>query len=138
MAVSDKLTVLDVKNAKPRAKPYKLADGGGLYLEVMPNGSRYWRMKYRFAGKEGRLALGVFPEVSLKDARQKKLKLGNSYPLDLIHRMNAVSSNLPPSPLATTLLARLPKNGLRNKDRIGLKVTPQERSGYCKITSSLG
>jgi integrase len=74
MAVSDKLTVLDVKNAKPRAKPYKLADGGGLYLEVMPNGSRYWRMKYRFAGKEGRLALGVFPEVSLKDARQKKIK----------------------------------------------------------------
>ncbi len=47
-----KLSELTVKKAKPAAKPYKLADGGGMYLEVMPNGSKYWRLKYRFAGYE--------------------------------------------------------------------------------------
>jgi hypothetical protein len=45
--------------AKPLAKPYKLGDGGGMYLEIMPNGSKYWRLKYRWLGKEKRLALGV-------------------------------------------------------------------------------
>jgi len=63
------LTAIDVKNAKSRDKRYRLADGHGLYLEVMPSGARYWRMKYRFGGKEKRIALGVFPEVSLVDAR---------------------------------------------------------------------
>lgn len=72
MAGADKLTELAVRNAKAKEKSYKLADGGGLYLEVMPNGSRYWRLKYRFAGKENRLALGVYPDVSLKMARKKK------------------------------------------------------------------
>ncbi|WP_139769888.1 tyrosine-type recombinase/integrase, partial [Salmonella enterica] len=49
-----------------------LSDGGGLYLQVEPNGSRYWRMKYRFAGKEKRLSFGVYPTVTLADARQKR------------------------------------------------------------------
>lgn len=63
------LTVVAARNAQPREKPYKLAAGSGLYLEVMPTGARYWRLKYRFSGKEKRLALGVFPEISLADAR---------------------------------------------------------------------
>jgi integrase len=66
------LTVTQCKNAKPTAKPYKLADEKGMYLEVAPNGSKYWRLKYRFAGKEKRLALGVFPEVELAEARDKR------------------------------------------------------------------
>jgi len=49
-----------------------MADGGGLYLEVTPAGGKYWRMKYRFGGKEKRLAFGVYPTVSLKDARLKR------------------------------------------------------------------
>lgn len=73
MAGADKLTEMAAKNSKPKEKPYKLADGGGLYLEIMPNGSKYWRMKYRHAGKEKRLALGVYPQVTLKVARKKKL-----------------------------------------------------------------
>jgi integrase len=64
------LTATACKNAPPETKPRKLSDGGGLYLEIMPNGSKYWRMKYRFAGKEKRLALGVYPEVSLAQARE--------------------------------------------------------------------
>lgn len=66
-----KLYDVDCKNAKPREKSYKMSDGGGLYLEIVPNGSKYWRLKYRFAGKEKRLAFGVYPEVSLKEAREK-------------------------------------------------------------------
>lgn len=69
---SDSLTDTAIRQAKPKAKSYKLSDGGGLYLEVMPNGSKYWRQKYRINGKEKRLALGVYPEVSLKEARTKR------------------------------------------------------------------
>lgn len=68
------LTAPAVSNANPTEKPYKLADGGGMYLEVMPNGSKYWRLKYRFAGKEKRLALGVYPKMSLADARKEREK----------------------------------------------------------------
>jgi integrase len=63
------LTNIAARKAAPRAKPFKLADGGGLYLEVMPTGAKYWRMKYRHGGKEKRLALGVYPDVSLIAAR---------------------------------------------------------------------
>jgi integrase len=65
------LTKLQVQHAKPQSKPYKLFDGRGLYLEVTPTGSRWWRFKYRIAGKEKRISLGVYPDVGLKDAREK-------------------------------------------------------------------
>ena len=79
------LTDIACKGAKPNNKPRKLADTNGLYLEVMPNGSKYWRLKYRFAGKEKHLAIGVYPEVSLSEAREKraqarKLLAGNIDP----------------------------------------------------------
>ena len=61
-----------LRNAKPKDKPYKLADGDGLYLLIKPDGGRYWRLKYRFAGKEKVLALGVYPEVTLAEAREAR------------------------------------------------------------------
>lgn len=67
------LVDIQVKSAKPKDKPYKLADGGGLYLEVMPTGSKLWRMKFKQAsGNESRLAFGSYPEVSLVEARAKR------------------------------------------------------------------
>lgn len=66
------LTDTKIKNAKPQAKPYKLADEKGLFLLVHPNGSRYWRWKFRVGGKEKLLAFGVYPDVSLKAAREKR------------------------------------------------------------------
>lgn len=66
------LTNTAVLNAKPEAKPRKLADEKGLFLLVHSNGSKYWRLKYRFGGREKLLALGVYPEVSLADARQRR------------------------------------------------------------------
>ncbi len=54
------------------AKPCKLSDAGGLYLLLNPNGSRWWRLRYRFAGKQKGLSLGVYPDVSLKQARAQQ------------------------------------------------------------------
>ena len=68
------LTDIKVKTAKPKDKPYKLADGGGMYLLINTNGSKYWRMKYRFAGKEKMLSIGVYPDVTLADARENAVK----------------------------------------------------------------
>lgn len=58
-----------IRNAKPKATPYKLSDGGGLFLLINTNGSRWWRYSYRFDGKQKTISLGVYPDVSLKDAR---------------------------------------------------------------------
>ncbi len=66
------LTNKAVQNAKPKEKLYRVFDGHGLYLEINPNGSKYWRLKFRIGGKEKRLALGVYPEVTLADAREKR------------------------------------------------------------------
>ncbi|MBP4048788.1 tyrosine-type recombinase/integrase [Chromobacterium violaceum] len=68
------LTDTAIRNAKPRedGKPAKLADGGSLFLWVMPNGAKYWRMAYRFDGKQKTLSFGVYPATSLKDAREKR------------------------------------------------------------------
>lgn len=66
------LTDTAIKNAKPGEKHIKLFDGGGLYLEVSPAGGKWWRLKYRFRGKEKRISLGVYPAVSLKEARNRR------------------------------------------------------------------
>ncbi len=68
MALSD----LAVKNAAPRERPYKLADGGGLHVLVQPNGNKYWRWKYRHAGKEKLLSFGRYPIITLADARGRR------------------------------------------------------------------
>ncbi len=65
------LNDMKCRTAKPKLKPYKLFDGDGLFLQVMPNGAKYWRMKYRLFSKEKLLSLGVYPEVSLAEARDK-------------------------------------------------------------------
>ena len=69
-----KLPEISVRNAKGKEKPYKLSDGGGLYLLVNPNSSKYWRLKYRLNGKEKSLALGVYPGVSMAEARVEAAK----------------------------------------------------------------
>ena len=66
------LTIQAVLNAKPRGKGYKLGDGGGLYLYVTPSGGKSWRLKYRYGGLEKLLTFGLFPEVTIAQARQKR------------------------------------------------------------------
>lgn len=67
-----KLTAVAVKNAKPAMKPVKLTDGGGMFLLVDPKGGKYWRLAYRFAGKQKTLALGTYPDVPLEAARKAR------------------------------------------------------------------
>lgn len=66
------LTDLQVRKLGPAEKPYKASDSAGLYLQVTPSGSKLWRMKYRFGGKEKLLSFGAYPEVSLSDARRAR------------------------------------------------------------------
>ena len=66
------LTHFDIKNAKPAEKPYKLFDGGGLYLLVQPSGNKFWRLKYRFLGTERVLSFGAYPLFSLAEMRAKR------------------------------------------------------------------
>ncbi|VVE74016.1 integrase [Pandoraea captiosa] len=66
------LTDVEVRKAAPREKQYRLTDTAGMYVQVMPNGSKHWRLKYRFGGKEKLLALGSYPEISLAEARKRR------------------------------------------------------------------
>ena len=66
------LTDTAIKALKPKSKPYREFDSGGLYLEVAPSGGKWWRLKYRFQGKEKRISLGVYPAIGLKDARARR------------------------------------------------------------------
>ncbi|MBL8525109.1 MAG: tyrosine-type recombinase/integrase [Betaproteobacteria bacterium] len=66
------LTDTTVRNAKAKDKPYKLADERGMFLLVSPNGSKWWRLKYRLLGKEKLFSLGVYPDIGLKDARKRR------------------------------------------------------------------
>ncbi len=67
-----KLKDTAIRNIKASEKMKKLFDGGGLYLQVTPKGSKRWRLKYRYEGKEKCLSLGIYPEVSLKEAHEKR------------------------------------------------------------------
>jgi integrase len=66
------LTDTAIRNAKPGTKPVRLFDGGGMYVEISPTGGKWWRLKYRYAGKEKRMSLGVYPKISLKKARVRR------------------------------------------------------------------
>ncbi|MCP1231146.1 Arm DNA-binding domain-containing protein [Acetobacter indonesiensis] len=76
------LTDLQVRKLGPAEKPYKASDSAGLYLQVTPSGSKLWRMKYRFGGKEKLLSFGTYPEVSLSDARRARddVRQAETYP----------------------------------------------------------
>ena len=69
-----RLTDTAIKNAKARAKPYKMTDGGGLYVLVSPTGAKLWRYKYRIGGKEGTFAIGEYPAFGVAKARPEHEK----------------------------------------------------------------
>lgn len=66
------LSNLTCQAAKPKSKPYKMADGEGLYLEITPHGTKYWRFKYRLHGKEKRISIGAYPAISIAEARKAR------------------------------------------------------------------
>ena len=92
--LSDKLTNVVIRQAKPKEKTYRLSDGKGLYIEIRPNGSKYWRMAYRFNDKQKTLALGVYPDLELSEARKgrkkaRKLVKNGFDPVTEKHRVDA-------------------------------------------------
>jgi len=66
------LSKLLINKMKPQTKIVRLSDGRGVYLEISPTGGKWWRFKYRIGGKEKRISLGVYPDVGLADARDKR------------------------------------------------------------------
>ena len=70
--VTNKLTDIEVKLANTRASDYKITDGGGLHLLIKNNGTKCWRLAYRFAGKQKTLAIGTYPQIGLRDARKER------------------------------------------------------------------
>jgi len=89
-----RLTALKIKNIKPTARTQRLFDGAGLYLEVSPKGGKWWRYKYRYAGKEKRISLGVYPDITLKEARDRRYqarKLLDDYIDPSEHRQNILA-----------------------------------------------
>jgi integrase len=74
MKPTNQLTGLSIKQAKPKDKQYKLTDGEGMYLRVYPNGSKYWQLQFRFEGRQKILSFGVWPDISLKEARDKRFE----------------------------------------------------------------
>lgn len=93
------LTDAVVRNTKPSAKSQRLFDERGLYLEVAPTGGKWWRFKYRFGGKEKRLSLGTYPDVSLKDARERReaarKQLANGVDPGVIRKAERAASGIP-------------------------------------------
>jgi len=115
--IANKLTELALRNVKPGATTKRLADGGGLFLEVRPNGSKYWRMAYRYGGKQKLLALGVYPNVSIskarKSAQQAKEQLAEGVDPGLVKKFAKVQTQ------RTTPFKPLPKSGWRNSSISG-------------------
>ena len=93
------LTVLSIKKAKSKEKQYKLTDGEGMFLRVYPIGSKYWKLQYCFEGKQKILSLGVWPQVSLKQAREKryeakkKIREAKNNGADKLHRFDENEAN---------------------------------------------
>jgi len=85
------LTDPEIRNAKPGDKPFKLYDAGGLFLLIQKNGGKWWRLKYRFAGKEKLLSMGAYPDVGLKEARKKRDAARELLAADMTRVSNGVS-----------------------------------------------
>ena len=119
--------ILRYVSAKTEAKEYSLVDGNGIFSLVHPNGSKYWRFRFRFGGKQHLMAFGVYPEVSLADSRQKRdaAKL-QTFPDDYffqgnrIQQFHQVGNAAPPflayniAKIVLSIFEDTPKNGHEN------------------------
>jgi hypothetical protein len=119
------LTKTAIRNAKPGDKTIKLYDERGLYMEVSPNGGKWWRLKYRYDGKEKRLSLGVYPDVCLKDARDRRETMhANYWPKKLTRAKTVKLKRL--QKVEETVLKLLQENGLLNILQTGQPITAIE------------
>lgn len=119
------LTDAKLRTLKPAEKPLKLSDSGGLQIVVMPNGSRLWRLAYRFGGKQKQLALGAYPLVSLAEARDARDARANcSSPAPTQLRRERPKSDVPVSRLVIPSQPS-PTSGSRTRKAGGSPATPR-------------
>lgn len=122
------LTDTKIKNAKPKSKPYKLTDGLGMYIEVTPAGGKYWRYKFRFAGKESRLTLGRYPDTPISEARLKLAKARSKvYEGKDPRKNNAINQ-----PLNVDTLEAVAEEWLHNRKNIWSEIHFQNISSRLK------
>jgi hypothetical protein len=132
------LTDTKIRSVKSREKLYKIADGRGLFLVIKPNGSKYWRFRYHFGAKEKLLAIGIYPDVSLADARRKrdearKLLADDTDP-GIAKQLKNVQRNLLPKIALNLSLA----SGISNLPPNGRQSMARKFSSVWKKTFSLG
>lgn len=117
------LTSLAVKQAQPVDKAKPLYDERGLYLEISPAGGKWWRLKYRFAGEEKRLSLGVYPDIGLKEARAARDGAQRLVAQGVAPAQDAKKSDDSASLMLRTLSKSLRESGSRNKHLSGQNFT---------------
>ena len=132
------LTDTAIRNTKPGVKPIKLFDERGLYLELSPTGGKWWRLKYRFDGKEKRLSLGVYPDVSLKDARDRRDTARKLLRMASILARTAWRRSLPGSTNQQTVLRWWHGSGSPSIPHDGRRITAGALSSVSSGTSSPG
>lgn len=106
-----RLTNVQARGAAPRDRSYRLFDAGGLYMEVAPSGGKWWRLKYRWGGKEKRISLGTYPTVSLKEplSSSKTLGLRNSSRMPGVWlKLQPTSQSVQPKKLVRSTTSRGP------------------------------
>ena len=126
-----------VRTTKPCKRPVKLSDGGGLYLLIGPHGSKLWRLAYRFGGKQKTLAIGAYPTITLKTARDKreeaKRLLANGIDPSKQRRLDKqlTSTGNTFKVVAEEVLAKLEKAGrsliLHSPRNVGCSTSPMRR-----------
>jgi len=133
------LTDTRIRSAKPAERAYKLSDGGGMYLLVMPDGARYWRMDYRFAGKRRTLALGVYPSVTLSSARTRREEaLGHCWLGTATRARRRRRTSAPPGSRPRTRLRPWPESGSKRSETGSPPVTRLGFLPASRQTSFLG
>ena len=123
----NKLSDTLIKGLKPRSKTYKVFDGGGLYIEVLPSGGKSWRLKYLYNGEDKRRSLGLYPYVSLAEARRKLMKPKRFW-LKVLIRLWPTNRKL------KTALPAFQKNGMRPKSQAGRPAIKKESGADLKVT----
>lgn len=130
------LTDIKIRSAKPREKAYKLFDSGGLSLRFLMAAASIWRWKYRFGGKEKRLAFGVYPDASLKAARQKRdigrQQIGSGIDLGQARKVRCPQKRT----RAPRVLKRSPESGTQSSHRVGYRVMARITDGQVSSTYS--
>ena len=130
------LTDAKIRNTKPADKPLKLTDGGGLYLEVRPTGTRLWRLRYRIDGKENVFAIGGYPEIGLADARDAREKAKPLIRQGIHPSHNRQAERLANSAANANTFEAVAREWIKKKPQVGRHTTYGRLSGSWQPTSS--